>query len=57
MLKSHNIKRIVVEATGRYEHAFVFACDQADLPIVVVNPISVRRYAQAIGVLARNNFV
>ncbi|WP_027855515.1 IS110 family transposase [Marinobacterium litorale] len=55
VLKTHNIKRIVVEATGRYEHAFVFACDQADLPIVVVNPISVRRYAQAIGVLAKTD--
>ncbi|WP_036191604.1 IS110 family transposase [Marinobacterium lacunae] len=55
VLKTHNIKRIVVEATGRYEHAFVFACDQADLPIVVVNPTSVRRYAQAIGVLAKTD--
>jgi len=55
VLKTHNVKRIVVEATGRYEHAFVFACDQADLPIIVVNPISVRRYAQAIGVLAKTD--
>ncbi|GAA0680249.1 IS110 family transposase [Marinobacterium maritimum] len=53
VLKKRNIERIVVEATGRYEHAFVFACDQANLPIVVVNPISIRRYAQAIGVLAK----
>ncbi len=45
VLKKRNIERIVVEATERYEHAFVFACDQANLPIVVVNPISVRRYA------------
>ncbi|WP_106592748.1 IS110 family transposase [Marinobacterium halophilum] len=55
VLKKRNIERIVVEATGRYEHAFVFACDQANLPIVVVNPISVRRYAQAIGVLAKTD--
>ena len=48
VLKKRNIERIVVEATGRYEHAFVFTCDQANLPIVVVNPISIRRYAQAI---------
>ncbi|GAB0153845.1 transposase [Marinobacterium sp. BA1] len=53
VLKKRNIKRIVVEAIGRYEHAFVFACDQANLPIVVVNPISVRRYAQVIGILAK----
>ncbi|WP_354412093.1 IS110 family transposase [Marinobacterium sp. MBR-111] len=55
VLKKRNIERIVVEATGRHEHAFVFACDQANLPIVVVNPISVRRYAQAIGVLAKTD--
>ncbi len=55
VLKKRNIERIVVEATGRYEHAFVFACDQANLPIIVVNPISVRRYAQAIGVLAKTD--
>ncbi len=55
VLKKRNIERIVVEATGRYEHAFVFACDQANLPIVVVNPISIRRYAQAIGVLAKTD--
>jgi len=44
-----------VEASGRYEHALVQACDQAGLPIIVVNPISVRRYAQAIGVLAKTD--
>ncbi|SIQ52762.1 IS110 family transposase, partial [Marinobacterium stanieri] len=55
ILKSQNVTRIVTEATGRYEHAFVFACDQANLPIVVVNPVSIRRYAQAIGVLAKTD--
>jgi transposase len=55
VLKTHRVKRIVTEATGRYEHAFVFACDKADLPVVVVNPIQVRRYAQAIGVLAKTD--
>jgi transposase len=55
ILKGYSIERIVVEATGRYEHALVQACDQADLPIIVVNPTSVRRYAQAIGVLAKTD--
>ena len=55
VLKTHRVKRIVTEATGRYEHVFVFACDKADLPVVVVNPIQVRRYAQAIGVLAKTD--
>ncbi|MFL1406686.1 IS110 family transposase [Marinobacter sp. M1N3S26] len=55
VLKKYDIERIVVEATGRYEHALVSACHQAGLPIIVVNPISVRRYAQAIGVLAKTD--
>jgi transposase len=55
ILKGYSIERIVVEATGRYEHALVQACNQAGLPIIVVNPISVRRYAQAIGVLAKTD--
>ena len=55
ILKGYSIERIVVEATGRYKHALVQACDQASLPIIVVNPISVRRYAQAIGVLAKTD--
>lgn len=55
ILKNYEIERVVVEATGRYEHALVQACNQAGLPIIVVNPISVRRYAQAIGVLAKTD--
>ncbi|EON92922.1 ISCps7, transposase [Marinobacter lipolyticus SM19] len=55
ILQNYNVERIVVEASGRYEHALVQACDQAGLPIIVVNPISVRRYAQAIGVLAKTD--
>jgi transposase len=55
VLKNHNVKRIVTKAMGRYEHAFVFACDQASLPVAVINPIRVRRYAQAIGVLAKTD--
>jgi len=55
ILKNYEIERIVVEASGRHEHALVQACDKAGLPIIVVNPISVRRYAQAIGVLAKTD--
>ncbi|TVP11437.1 IS110 family transposase [Shewanella sp. KCT] len=55
VLKKHPVKRIVTEATGRYEHAFVFACDKANLPVVIVNPIKVRRFAQAIGVMAKTD--
>ncbi len=55
LFKELGVTRIVVEATGRYEHPFVFACDTAGLTIAVVNPIKIRRYAQAIGVLAKTD--
>lgn len=48
-------KQVVVEATGRYEHEFVYACDRENLPIVVVNPLQVRRFAQALGVFAKTD--
>ncbi|MRI35091.1 IS110 family transposase [Endozoicomonas sp. OPT23] len=52
-----NPERIVVEATGRYENELVFACDKAGLPIIVANPIKVRHFAKAIGVLAKTDKV
>jgi len=54
-LKAHQPKRIIVEATGRLEHRLVFACAKQGLPIVVANPVHVRRFAQAIGQLAKTD--
>ena len=48
-------KRIVIEATGRLEMAFVSACHKAHLPIVVANPTHVRRFAQATGRQAKTD--
>lgn len=53
--KAYQPKRIIVEATGRLEHRLVFACTKHDLPIVVANPVHVRRFAQAIGQLAKTD--
>lgn len=50
-----DVSRIVVEATGRHEHAFVFACDKAHLPICVVDSVKVRRFAQALGIRAKTD--
>ncbi|RLJ21765.1 IS110 family transposase, partial [bacterium endosymbiont of Escarpia laminata] len=36
-IKRYNPTRIVIEATGRLEHAFVVACSNHNLPIVVAN--------------------
>jgi len=55
VLLQHQVKRVVTEATGRYEHAFIYACDKAGIPVSVVNPIKIRRFAQALGVLAKTD--
>jgi transposase len=48
-------RRVVVEATGGYEHALVAALLAAGIPVVVVNPRQVRDYAKASGQLAKTD--
>ena len=55
IIKQHNPTRIIIEATGRLEHAFIFACSKHKLPFVVANPVHVRRFAGAIGQLAKTD--
>lgn len=47
--------RIVLEATGGYEQGLAEALAAANLPVVVVNPFKVRKYAQATGQLAKTD--
>jgi transposase len=54
-LRRYRIERIVIEATGRLEQPFVRAALAAGLPIVVVSPLRVRRFADAIGQLAKTD--
>jgi len=54
-LKKHHPDRIIIEATGRLEHAFIVACGKAKLPFVVANPIHIRRFAGAIGQVAKTD--
>jgi len=54
-IKKHNPERVVIEATGRLEHEFVLACSTANLPFVVANPVHVKRFAGAIGQLAKTD--
>lgn len=54
-IKKHSPTRIVIEATGRLEQPFVLACAQSNLPIVVMNPIAIRRFAGAIGQIAKTD--
>ena len=56
-LARYTVQRIVVEATGRYERLVLEACIAKQRPIVVVNPIKVRRFAGAIGQLAKTDAI
>lgn len=54
-IKPHKPTRIVIEATGRLEHAFIMACSQAGLPFTVANPAHVKKFAGAIGRKAKTD--
>jgi len=54
-LKKLDLKRVVIEATGRYEMAFVTACAKANIPFSVVNPVHIKRFAGAIGRKAKTD--
>lgn len=54
-LQERDEVRIVLEATGGYEHALLHACTQADLWISQVNPRQARDFAKALGYLAKTD--
>lgn len=48
-LQNTAVTRVVFEPTGAYHHAFERSLGAAGLPLVKVNPLQARRFAQAIG--------
>lgn len=56
-LARYRLARIVIEATGRLEQPFVRAAMAKGLPVVVFTPLKVRRYAGAIGQLAKTDTI
>jgi len=54
-LSHYKVKRLVMEATGRYEFALAEAAHNKHLPVCIVKPLSVRRYAGAIGQTAKTD--
>ena len=54
-LARFNVTRIVVEATGGYERQLVETLAAADLPVVVVQPMNIRQFAKAQGILAKTD--
>ena len=54
-LAHYRVERLVMEATGRYQLALASAAFQKSLPVCIVKPMSVRRYAGAIEQLAKTD--
>ena len=56
-LRRYQLARVVVEATGRLEQPLVRQALARQLPIIVVSPLRIRRYAGAIGQRAKTDAI
>lgn len=54
-LNRYKLTRIVVEATGGYERRVAEACAEKALPIIIVQPLKVRQFAKAEGLMAKTD--
>jgi transposase len=54
-LNRYQLTRVLVEATGGYERKLVEACAEKGLPVVIVQPIKVRQFAKAQGIIAKTD--
>lgn len=54
-LPVRDIACLVVEATGRHELALVQAVQNLAIPVVIAQPIAIRRFAGALGILAKTD--
>ena len=56
-LDRHPVERVVFEPTGAYHHAVERRLAQTGIPLVKVNPLQARRFAEAIGRRAKTDAV
>lgn len=54
-LNRYKLTRVLAEATGGYERQLVEACAAKGMPIVVVQPMQVRQFAKAQGIMAKTD--
>ncbi len=54
-LSRYNLTRLLVEATGGYERTLVEACAEKELPLIIVQPMQVRQFAKAQGIIAKTD--
>ena len=53
--KTHQVSLVIMEATGGYERLPFALLWAADVPVALVNPRSVRRFAEAMGALEKTD--
>lgn len=56
-LRSLELDRVVLEATGGYERLLFHALNEAGIPVVRVNPKRVRDFGKGLGILAKNDAI
>lgn len=54
-LKRFKLSRILVEATGGYERLVVEILAEKELPIIIVQPVAVKQFIKAQGILAKTD--
>jgi transposase len=54
-LSRYKLTRILVEATGGYERNLVEACAEKELPLIILQPLQVRQFAKAQGIIAKTD--
>ncbi len=54
-LSSFSVALLVMEATGRHEQALAIAAQRRNIPLVIAQPIAIRRFAGALGILAKTD--
>ncbi|EGR7969325.1 IS110 family transposase [Vibrio vulnificus] len=54
-IAKYHPERIVIEATGRLEMPFILACEKANLPYVITNPLHIKKFSGALGNKAKND--
>jgi transposase len=54
-LSYYQVERLVMEATGRYEFAMAEAAFLKEIPVCIMKPLSIRRYADAVEQLAKTD--
>jgi len=57
LLKRHETRRVVIEATGKFHRSIHVSLQEAGWHVAVVNPLRARLFAEAIGTLAKTDKV